>query len=323
VPARLLALVLAVGMVVGALVLRNRWDDDGTGGGGGGALKLVCTPELEEVCNRIADRTDVEVTIEDAGVTAARLVEKGAAELDGWMTPGPWPQVVDEARRAAGRPALFRSVPKVLARTRVGLVVWNDRAAALRGRCQGEVAWRCLGEVAGQPWAGVGGRAEWGSVKPAIADPVRSAAGLAALGAAAKGFFAPAPFALIDLQENDGFRGWLAALVNANRSVDLSTVLAQGPSAADAIAAVEALDAPVIGASAHASQVRLIYPAPVTTVEVVLGGLGARADQAGNLASQAQAALVAAGWSRGPVPGSPLPIPGLLEALRQAWEEAA
>src|SRR5438874_13122849 len=95
---RLGALVVAVAMVVGSLVLRARIDRGRT------TARLTCTTELETACRNIGH--GVKVTIEPAGVTADRLtgLDPGAdAGLDGWMTPGPWPQAVDADRRGAGQ----------------------------------------------------------------------------------------------------------------------------------------------------------------------------------------------------------------------------
>ena len=51
---------------------------------------------------------------------------------------------------------------------------WN----AMAEHC-GEVTWRCIGEVAGQPWSSIGGDDAWGVVKPSHADAARSASGQA------------------------------------------------------------------------------------------------------------------------------------------------
>src|SRR5689334_20638090 len=101
-PARVGALVLAVAMVVGSLLVRSRIDRSRT------TARLTCATELEAACRAIGH--GVKVTIEPAGVTADRLagLDPGAdAGLDGWMTPGPWPQAVDADRRVAGKDPIF------------------------------------------------------------------------------------------------------------------------------------------------------------------------------------------------------------------------
>src|SRR3954452_20616457 len=122
--ARLGALAVAVAMVVGSLVVRSRIDRSRT------TARLTCATELEAACRAIGQ--GVKVTIEPAGVTADRLsaLDPGAdAGLDGWMTPGPWPQAVDAGRRLAGKDPIFGggAQPR-LASTRLAVVVANRRA---------------------------------------------------------------------------------------------------------------------------------------------------------------------------------------------------
>ena len=56
---------MAVLLVVVALYVRNRVDEDG--GGGGGTVRLLCTTELEAACTELADHADVAVTVEQIG----------------------------------------------------------------------------------------------------------------------------------------------------------------------------------------------------------------------------------------------------------------
>ncbi|MDQ3680582.1 MAG: hypothetical protein M3378_08595, partial [Actinomycetota bacterium] len=101
---RVLALVAAVIMVVGSLVVRSRLDE-GQGGGdgdGGGDMRLVCSTELAAVCEALEGRA--KVSVEPAGVTADRLAtgHGGPASLDGWLVPSSWPEMVQAARRRSG-----------------------------------------------------------------------------------------------------------------------------------------------------------------------------------------------------------------------------
>src|SRR4051794_5542157 len=126
--ARLGALILAIAMVVGSLALRSRIDRSRT------TVRLTCATELADACRRIGQ--GVKVTVEPAGQTADRLaaIDPGAdPELDGWLTPGRWAQMVDAPRTASGREALFGAQgpqpPLRLAQTRVALAVGARRAA--------------------------------------------------------------------------------------------------------------------------------------------------------------------------------------------------
>src|SRR4051812_43547034 len=172
---RLVALLVAVGLVVLAVVIRN--GINGGSSSSGKALRLVCAPELAKVCNALGAG---EVDVEEPGVTADRL-EKASTDLglDGWLTPGPWPEIVREARQRAGKDPLL-SVGSPLGRSRVGLAVWPDRLPVLMGPCPNRtLTWRCLGDVASKvQWTAVGGPAAWGAIRFGIPDPTSNATGL-------------------------------------------------------------------------------------------------------------------------------------------------
>lgn len=341
--ARLLALLAAVAMVVGAVAVRNRIDDkeerqETT-------LRLVCATELRAVCDDLAADDDYTVvaTVEPAATTAGRLIglEPGRAPgLDGWLVTYPWPEVVADARERAGSEALV-APGQVLARSPVVLAMWPDRAEALGARCEGGVpGWKCLGEAAGQRWDAIGGNPAWGPVKPGHAPP-SSASGLTVLGAATAAWFGRTDLSSADL-DDDAFRGWLSRLersVPRTPAATVESMLVRGPSAFDAVGTLEADAGPVVARSARATKPNLLYPAPVATADVVLATpAGRAADLLAELVEgpAGRRSLAAAGWrvsgqprAQG-VPDTPalpagkgLPPPGLLSALRQAAEEAA
>src|SRR3954454_10496146 len=167
--ARVGALAVAVAMVVGSLVVRSRIDRSST------TARLTCATELEAACHAIGH--GVKVTIEPAGVTADRLVglDPGAdAGLDGWMTPGPWPQAVDADSQAAGQDPIFgdAALPR-LAWPRLAVVVANRRATECAGASK---TWDCFeGRMAAAP------------DKADIPDPASEATGPLALAALAPG----------------------------------------------------------------------------------------------------------------------------------------
>ena len=324
--ARIAALVVAVAMVITAIAVRARWDDDNGGSGGdgdgrSGPLRLVCAPEVERACEAIAEEAgeDVEVVVEQAGATADRLAsgaDTGAADLDGWLVPGPWPEIVDTLR--SGRPALFAPAGAPIAHGRAGLVIWNDRHARLAQHCGGAVTWACVGDVAGREWTDAGGDANWGRVRFALRDPASTAAGLAVLGAGTAGVFGRTDVVLLDL-DDERFGTWLANLARARVAIDLERMLTQGPAAAAGLATLDAVASPVLASAARRDQVRLIYPAPVATVGVVLARVpGGRGDRLRELVdAHGSGALRASGW--GAPAGAGLPSPGLLHALRERW----
>lgn len=335
--ARILALLAAVAMVAGALVLRGAMDDDEERTST--TLRLVCSTELAAVCDAVAADGDtrVEATVEAAADTAARLTAVGPgadAGLDGWLVAGPWPTIVDEAReRAAADPLLDDGA--VLARSPIVLAVRPDRAEVLGRHCEGgTVGWKCLGQQASEPWSSLpNGRPEWGPVKPGLPS-VSTAAGLAVLAAASVGYFG-APVASSAELDDGSYQDWLRKLLDAvpTRPSSALQTLLQRPSAFDAVGALEAEAAPAVARTAANPKPALLYPDPVATADVVLGTTDGRAAEllrevvAGPVGKRA---LATTGWR---VPGQPLaagidptrtlpedsglPSAGVLEALRR------
>ncbi len=345
-PARLLAFVAAIVMVVGAVAIRDRMDDKEERAST--VLRILCATELAPACEAMADDEAagrLEVAVEPAAETAERLssaVEGATAvrQLDGWFVTAPWPAIVTEARERAGLEPLMAAGP-VLARSPVVLAVWPERGAVLARHCEvPAVGWRCLGESAGRRWEELGGRPTWGEVKPGHPE-VSSATGLTVVGAATAGYFGRTDEARTDL-DDDGYRDWLTRLERSIPSRSASPVedmLLAGPAAFDAVGAVEAEAGPLLARSARAEKPQLIYPAPMATADVVLStGQGRRAELLSELVagSIGAKALALSGWrvdgqphAQG-VPAAPalpstsgLPSPGVLEALRQAVRETS
>ena len=98
---RLAALLGAVALVVGAILLRNALDDNSNSSSAGpaepGSYSLVCSTEFADVCTGLPDT--YAVTIEAAGVTLDRLASVEPAALpDAWLTLYPFPAMLDETR---------------------------------------------------------------------------------------------------------------------------------------------------------------------------------------------------------------------------------
>ena len=200
--ASVLAVVGAVAMIVGAMVVRGRLDDRDDDAGQ--VYRLVCAADLGQVCADLDDAFPgrVDVTVEGAGATADRLRRlDGDPELDGWLVADPWPALVDEARRAGSLPPLFDTPAPPLARSPLVIVAWKDRAGALAPTCPGgKVGWKCLGDAAGRPDAKVG-----------HADAARDGTGLLVLAQATVEWFdGRTDLSTFDL-EDEGFQRWFAA----------------------------------------------------------------------------------------------------------------
>lgn len=359
--ARLAALAVAVGLVLGALTIRGALDDDGTrpGPDGGAAptggedgdtapLDLRCIDELAEVCGPLAELAErdgaVTSLVGSAGDTARtfRAATEPLAAGTVWVTLSPWPGIVNEARIREGREPVLGAVSEPVARSPLVLVGWRERLAVLDESCGGAAGWGCLGDVADGTWAELGGDPRWGPVKPGHLPPDSSAVGLLVAGQAAADRTGGAGFSLRDLQD-DGFRSWFSDLERAVPSFEpsagtpLRQMLQFGVASYDVVGTLEAEPAalfPVAGARAEGLDVR--YPQPMLVADLVLGGGDADAvERVRRLLTSAEGEelLRAAGWrlpdgappatrpDAPPLDEAQLPAPGALEALQTVWAE--
>lgn len=332
--ARVLALLAAVAMVAGALVVRSRIDE--TEERTSAPLRLVCATELEAACTALDKQkgSTVQTTVEPAATTADTLTKLAPGEappLDGWLVTAPWPAIVEGARTRNASTRLLRP-GSVLARSPVVLAVREGRHATLVSRCNGPPGWRCLGEVAGMRWSELpGGQAGWGVVKPGYPS-ASSAAGLTVMGGALAAYFAPrADLSRADLDDGQ-FQSWLDRLEGAvpERPPSPLEILLQRPTAFDAVGSLEAGAGPQVLRAREPKPV-LLYPSPVVTADVVLATIdGPVSELLSEVVSSAasRGALASAGWrvnGEKLVPGIPpmdlpptsnLPDPGVLDALR-------
>lgn len=319
---RALAALAAIAMVGAALWVRA--GRDGREQQAAQPRRVVCSTELAAVCDALVQAGDllVDTAVEPAATTADRLGTNTDPGIDAWIVVAPWPALVEQRRARAQLPPLFTATSPPVARARLGLVAWKDRAAALG--CP--LTWRCVGDAAGSGWA-ARGHPEWGPVKPGLPSP-REATGLLALGQVVTSYFGRADVGTNDLDADDAFGGWFESLARAVPRFDdpLTRMLAQGRSAYDVVAATEADVRTVVATAARRDDVTAVYPAPMATADVVVattagGGPVAAAVRAG----AARTALRESGWRTEPAArtgGNGLPDAGLLDALLTRWEQA-
>jgi hypothetical protein len=287
---RILAVLLAIGMVAGAIYIRGRIDDDDGSGGGGsdGSGQLVCDPVLEAACRAVSD----DVVVEDAATTAERVIGADSFEGDGWVTAGPWPAMVDELRETAGRTPLFGDGGRVVASSRMALVGPAETPG---------------------PWRAVGDAVAAGDLRLGWRDPA-SGLGVLHVGAFAVGFFDGPDFATNDFDA--AFRGYLEGIEEEAEVArnPLERRLQQGISFAEAVLSFQGEADRLLEEAAPGRRGGLqpLYPEPVVAVEAVLAGTEAGA---GDLRD----ALQEQGWDV-PSSRSGLPSPGVLAAL---WEEVS
>lgn len=341
---RLLALVAAAGMILGAALLHGViFDNGGERSTGtdpdrpvGEVLRLRCITELREVCDTLAERADgpgesTAVTVEDAGVTADRLSELPASAdpgFDVWVSSAAWAGIVEDNRRFARvRGAVLDPPGEVLARSPVVLVLQRQLAEGDWQDCTDPSAtWSCIGErVGGQRFVGL--------------SSSDSETGLVTLAGAVAGRVGGSDYSATDVDEPE-VSGWLANLLAASRGQrGNSTPLDQAVSFPARFAAVGTLEAEVArlqSARGDLGSYVPIYPEPVVTSDVALvPAAGVDLDDARDRlggAEQIAAALAGHGWRvagrelpEGADPaldlpaGANLPEAGVLQNLRGRW----
>lgn len=312
---RVLALLVAVGLVVGAVFVRRAIDDDndksskGTGSDSASA-EVICATELGDACSEATiDGGPLEgrsVTVEDPGVTAARLsTERSAADV-AWLVPSVWVEVVKANRDAAG----LRPLPqanKPLAQAPLVAVAPADRAEVLTSQC-GE-AWKtsCVADAAGGSWSAIGGQPGWGTVKVGLGPRTTTGWLLAATSAVASRTGLP-DFATNDLDVDDGFTYWFQQFAGPVGQRDPVGVLLNafgtyGVAYDLQLGSVQLVDPQVF---------TIAQPDPAQTAQVVLVG-GDGIDTA-----PLSKALQQQGWNPPNTTGAtPLPNGGVLQRLIQ------
>jgi hypothetical protein len=347
---RLLALVVAILLVGVAIVLRGAFDDDGGGSArdDGAPPRLLCVTELESVCNELADDHDIDVEIEQAGISVDRIASLPDDQLrdlgfDGWLTFSRDAQIASQQRERNTFAPIIGEPSEPIGRSPLVIGIWRDRAEALQSVCQGALTWTCVGDHAGQEWPDAGGDPAWGRVKPAHASPETTAEGLLIIGQAASNFYDGRTDLSIADYANDAFLEWFSRLEDNTRIEQESPfeqMLVGGAALYDMVGTLEAEAGPQLARASRdrRDQVRLLYPAPVATADVVYAPV-VDADGADDLedlvtGDDGRAALARGGWrvegedrAEG-VPDRPplerrdnLPDAGSLQALLDTWRE--
>jgi hypothetical protein len=311
------AVVVAAGLIVGAVLIRTEVieGDDGGTPDVADATTLVCLTELKPLCDAIASNSDVTVEHLDVGggISEFAELESGSeAARRMWLTIAPFPDIVEQARAGArDEPLGFDS--QAVASSDLVLALPSDKHSLLELACDDPVDWRCLGDAAGKPWDRLvpeGGGT--GNVRPAFSS-IATAVGRLAVAAALGDYFGDRP---IDPLDPEGIL-WLRRLVN----VVPASALSSG-SPITALRQRRGLDV-AVGVHAELGNPRdtsfdTIYAGEMARVDVVLAvpdGVSAPS----RLVTQLTEACTAAGWSDpGAAVGTVLPA-NTVSAATQAW----
>jgi hypothetical protein len=324
-PGRLVAAVIAVGLVILAVVIRDRADGDSSGSPPATPsvpLRLACDADLEAAC-KAAEAGGIAVVTQTSGDTLDALSAQGPPTdktPTAWLTLAPWPDLATLARQAGQLPAPFATV-RPLASSRLALIGPKDRMAALDKLCAGGATWKCIGENSGKAWSRPVGDPLWGVVEAGHPSPANSAVGLDVFANAVLSYFGRATIAASDL-DDPRFQTWVSRL-EANvpsfgnaQQTPLDIMLTQ-PGVFDAVGTTKA--AITASAGANASKFPVAYPSPMAQADVVLA-MAAGTTVPSAALRRITAALTSAGWDApSAAPAGGLPAPPVMYALRQLW----
>lgn len=345
---RVVALLAAVGLVVGAVFVRRAMDDTandgsgsttattGTGGSTDDRPTLLCSTELAAACRTLSG---VKLTIEDPGVSAKKIgLHDGGLGYDAWLVAKPWADIVD-LRRARNTYSPLPSRTPVLAHGAALAVVDTARNTAVSG-VGGQPACDPAGRIVdcalahpGEQWGAVGGQAAWGTIKVGLPDPTRTTVGMSVLAQTAvdwvhrPGTDPAAVTALADLVDDPDFADHLHALKAAVPS-DAATaadpvrqLLTVPQSYSVAFGADQATRRQVSG-SATPSRWTMASFGPSIDI-VAVGTLPvARSRVVSALQAAGWKAPPAAGRSDGLPPVNSSPDPAVIEGLVDLWSSS-
>lgn len=330
-----LALLGAIAMVVVAVVVRSSVID-GDSGDRPAPVRLVCAEEFAAECRAVPNAA---VRIEAAGTTADALaVGDPPADVDAWVVTAPWPELVDDRRRAAGLDSLFDPGPPAVAASPLGLVLRRERAPVLASQCTttpDAIGWRCVGDNAGKPWSTIGGDPRWGDVRPGIDDPPRSAIGLLVASDALAARVGTIDFGR-DVFDDPEISAWFTRLARsvppaAGTTTPLERFLAV-PATYDAVGDASGVITTALASADVARQGEFGVPAApgAARAVVVVAGLAGRHRAAATAVAALRrgspaATFGAAGWSvvKDSDPGpTGLPDGGTMQVVRERWLEA-
>jgi hypothetical protein len=318
---RLLALVVAIGLVVGAYVVKTRVIDKPSSTTATttdpanpaepsqpsvpkGRAAVWCIDEIKAACEAAAKTTNITVTIESAGKTLDRLAANPNPN-DIWVTLAPWDGLLTNARARTIKdqaPAVqeLASTPVVVAGPKPRLDVIAKVCAPL--------TWVCVGDQVDKKWDAIGGQTAWRDVVFVHTDPTSTASGLAAYGAALAGRVGTPTFSIAELNDPK-ISEWSKKLETANH-----------PAQADPFGKLAvAADFFLAGGLKPEAGANAITPAPEVRVGAIVAAIGtAKIDT--KLADALKVELGKNGWDVG-VASSGVPDATAMEAARNNWKQ--
>jgi hypothetical protein len=318
---RLLALVVAIGLVVGAYVVKTRVIDKPSGttttttdptnpsdpsqpSAPKGKAAVWCIEELKAACEAAARSTNVTVSIESAGKTLDRLTANSNPN-DIWITLAPWDGLLTNATARTIKDQA--PVAQELASTPVVVAGPKPRLDVIAKVCA-PLTWVCIGDQVDKKWDAIGGQTAWRDVVFVHTDPTSTASGLAAYSAALAGRVGTPAFSITELNDPK-ISEWSKKLETANHPAQIDPF---GKLAVSADFFLAGGLKPEAGANA-------IVPSPEVRVGAIVAAIGAAKIDA-KFADALKAELGKNGWDVG-VASSGVPDATAMEAARNNWKQ--
>lgn len=337
---RIVAVLAAIVLIGGALLVRNAIDDDGADADGPtpsivtgtapdadpDATTIVCSTEVAAACAAIgAAHPELDVSVEPAGRTLDRLgaLPEGT-EPPVWLTVAPFPAMADSLRAGAGLDPLGGTADAVAATPLIVATPTGGRADVLATGCAGAPLWRCIGDHASASWTDIGGDAAWRTLRPSLGLVETDATALGSFATAVAGYFGTPSISRSAWESDPAFIPWLRRLAGAVSPTALSagTPLATMATRAGALDIAATTEAARAALGATADRFDASYPEPSMWLESVLAvpdGIAVPDDIAGIAAT----ALADTGWDGAAAATQSLPSASTMLALRTLWQEAA
>ncbi len=285
-------------------------------------------PSSRPCAGRSPTTTIFEVVIESPGATTARLLALDPGDdpqVGLWLTPSPWPAIVADTLDREGRPAVLAEPGDPVAATGLVAVAPTDRLNVLLAACGGALTGSCLAQNAIARWVDLpGGTSAWGPVRPGLADPLTSTAGLVALQSVVASLVGRDDFARNDIETDavltaiEGLAAVESNLTSAGSPLQL--LLTIGPGTYDVVIDLGAVARPAVQASSRRDSLTVQAESDLVVGVVAVTPIGGRSPIA---AVDLAAALRAAGWDDAASGDSGGTLnPGVYVALQDAWQEA-
>jgi hypothetical protein len=310
-----LAVTVVVALAAGALALRTARSDDAPAEADR-PTRVLCTADMATACAALAG-PDLEVQVEPATTTIARLLAGDTLRADAWLAPKPWFDLARERTTPVVPLDPFGTPSEVLARSPIVLIVRSDRRAVLESTCNGVLDWLCLARTMGAPWPGAGTGPDRGTVAVAVDDPTQRTTGLLALAQMAATFTRRPVF---DWRDLDAVRSTITSVLTrlpATADGAALDVMLERSGVYDGAFTLEAGSRIAIASPRASGQLELVAPAPTVSADAVLvpsAGSTRRIDL-----EAVRRALTGTGWQFPDRADPGVPDATSLEALLELW----